>query len=95
MSIEYAANGIPRFNLITLGEDVCNLIKKVYFAQTKWIDCYQQVADKFTELKRIIRISGVAKNEHEIISILRGFSETDLLDALGDQGAINAKASGC
>lgn len=48
-------NRIEAIREIDVGENVCKLIKKMYFHDTHWSQCYRQVADKFTMMKKILR----------------------------------------
>lgn len=67
---------VERF--IEEGSKVCKLIKLAYPQLTWW-----KIADKFTELKRKLRDSGVGKDNIEICLALQKFSLEDIQEALG------------
>jgi hypothetical protein len=67
---------------INLGVNPCNLLKRMYFAETPWIDCYKQVAAKFTQLKQSIRTQAPKLCEIEVLQLINKFAEEDMKDYL-------------
>jgi hypothetical protein len=70
-----------KFEEITLGEAVCITLRNIYHTDTPWPACYQQVADKFTELKKIMRKFYADKSDLEILKELVRYSQDDIKDA--------------
>ncbi len=70
-------------NEINLGINPCNLIKRIYFIETSWSDCYREVAVKFTQLKQEIRNKAPLINDIELLQLINKFSEDDIKDYLG------------
>ena len=66
---------------ITLGETVTGMIRNVYHHDDEWPACYKQVADKFTELKKIMRKFYTDKSDLEILKELIRYSQDDIKDA--------------
>ncbi len=67
---------------INLGVNPCNIIKRIYFRDVPWIDCYKKVATKFTQLKQAIRKLAPMLSELEILQLINKFSEEDVVDHL-------------
>jgi hypothetical protein len=65
---------------INQGAIVCARLKIIYFNQVPWIECYRDVANKFTTLKKIMR-EFYSQNDKEIIPMLIKYSEEDIMEA--------------
>ena len=65
---------------ITLGEGICAKLKVIYFSDKAWIDCYKQVAEKFTVMKNIMRKFYTEKTDTEILKELIKYDTTDIED---------------
>jgi hypothetical protein len=63
---------------ITLGETVCEKLKALYFKDSPWPECYQQVADRFTELKRHARQFYAGQGDVDILKELIKYSTHDI-----------------
>lgn len=66
---------------ITLGETVCIMLKRMYFPDTPWQECYKDVANKFSELKAVMRKFYTGKTDLEILHEIRRYSEDDISEA--------------
>lgn len=67
---------------INLGANPCRIIKRIYFAEIPWIDCYRDIASKFTQLKQAIRKQASLLSEIEILQYINKFTEEDIIDYL-------------
>lgn len=66
---------------IVLAESICEKIKNVYFPNKSWVQCYQDVARGFTELKRIARQFYTDKTDKEILTELTRYGTDDIREA--------------
>lgn len=66
------------YSEIVIGETVCKKLKDLYFNDKEWVDCYNQVAQKFTELKRILRKFYTDKIDVDIFRELIKYSSDDI-----------------
>lgn len=71
---------------ITLGEPIYEKLKQIYFANAPWSECYRQVADKFTLVKRIMR---KIYPDKDILDLLR---EINKFDTMSYQDAFDMQA---
>ena len=55
---------------ITLGEYICETLKRIYCPETCWGECHKDIAQRFTELKNKARKFYVDKSEIEILQEL-------------------------
>lgn len=70
-----------KYQVITLGESICDRMKTIYFKYVNWSDCHQDVAKKFSELKKIMRKFYAGQTDEEILSKLITYSNQDIIDA--------------
>jgi hypothetical protein len=68
--------------VMTLGEPICQQLKRMYYANRDWIDCYRGVAAKFTQLKDIMRKFYTGMSDFEVLVELQRYSAEDLQDVL-------------
>lgn len=66
---------------ITLGETVCRKLKDIYFKDQAWPDCYKEVAEKFTELRHIVKKFYGYETTLEICKELIKYSDEDIIEA--------------
>jgi hypothetical protein len=59
---------------------VCRKLRDIYHPTVRWFECYQSVATKFIELKKIVRKFYPDKTEVEILMELAKYSNSDLKD---------------
>ena len=69
---------------ITLGEPICIQLKQMYFPETPWPECYRQIADRLTELKKIARKFYVGKDNCEILKEIIKYSDDDIREMFED-----------
>jgi hypothetical protein len=72
----------PKYPEITLGEMVCEKLKAIYHTDDPWQKCYMQVAQRFTDLKRIARKFYCDKDELEMLQELVRYSEKDIQEMI-------------
>ena len=77
---------------INLGAAVCDRLRTLYHDTKPWIDCYRDVAVRFTELKAIARKFYCDKTEHEMLMELARYSPEDLKEAF-ENGNENTRIS--
>jgi len=70
-----------KFQEITLGETVCAKLKIMYFKDTHWSKCVDDVAKKFTQLKAIARKFYIDKSELEMLKEISRYSKEDIIQA--------------
>ena len=79
------------YDEITLGENPCALIKRIYFADTHWTKCNDAVGNKYTTLKRIVRLQLPDTPELEILKWISHMSSEDIREYLdGDLQTMDA-----
>lgn len=66
---------------IDIGARICTLLKEMYFVDIPWVDCYRQVADKFTLLKKILRKFYGISNQDELMEKVKLLDKTLIEDA--------------
>ena len=66
--------------LNNLGAPICIKLKNIYFSEIKWPDCYKEVANKFTQIKRIARKLYADKEELAMLKELARYSQDDIKD---------------
>ena len=71
----------PKTTEVDLGTIICKNLKEIYFSEKKWPECYMQIAQKFTKLKRIMRKFYSDDKEIDVLRRLRSFSEADIEEA--------------
>ena len=72
---------VPKAEEIELGARVCDTIKKTYFVDKDWVDCYRHVAEKFTAIKVIMRKLFPAMKELEMLEMISKYTKDDVEDA--------------
>ena len=70
---------------IILGANVCERLKNIYFKEMNWIDCYRNIAVKFSFLKSISKRFDIDKSNLQVLNELIKYSNQDILDAF-EQG---------
>lgn len=75
-------NGDPKLPEIIKSASICSLIKRTYFADKTWFECYRLVGDKFTTLKASARQKYIGCDTDGILDILKEYDENDLREAL-------------
>ena len=66
--------------MMNLGQTVCEKLKAIYHIDTHWSKCYQDVAERFTKLKRIARKFYADKSELEMLKEIARYPENDIKD---------------
>jgi hypothetical protein len=74
-----------KYQEITLGESVCIKLRDIYFRDMPWVECHNQVADKFTALKAIILKFYADKSRLDAMKELIQYSDQDIIEAF-EQG---------
>lgn len=64
------------------GEEVCEKLKMMYFAEIPWPECYMAIAGILTQLKKVIRVYYPQQDEVENMRKLRKFTADDIKEAL-------------
>jgi hypothetical protein len=67
---------------MNLGSTVCVQLKSFYWLEKPWPECYQDVAQKFTDLKKVARKFYADKDTLGVLSELIRYSGKDLDDML-------------
>lgn len=80
---------------INLGSTICTKLKQIYFPDEYWAKCYKHVAQKFSELKRIMNKFYTEKTELEILRELQRYSEADIKEAFALDGKDDEENQGC
>lgn len=57
---------------------ICEKLKTFYHPETSWVECYKQIAEKFTVVKQKARKFYVGQSDIEILKELRNYSTDDL-----------------
>lgn len=70
---------------VELGATPCYLIKNIYYPDKAWIDCYKEVANQFTTLKKIIRKKAPLLEELEILRMVSRFTLIDITEILEEE----------
>jgi len=74
-------SGVPKFEEIELGSRVCKTIKETFFKDEEWAKCCYKVADKFTQLKVIMRKVLPDAKDSDRLEMISKYSSEDLEDA--------------
>jgi hypothetical protein len=82
MAYRMEPSGTPKLSGIDKGAKVCKLIKKVYFADKPWGDCFKEVSTRFTELKSNVRKQHPHLCEVALLDWLCNYDKNDLQDVL-------------
>lgn len=72
-----------KYDEIDLGENICRMIKKLYFADQSWEKCNKAVSEKFTDFKKIMRkFHGFPDWSHnvELLKMVKDYTEQDVMD---------------
>jgi hypothetical protein len=69
-----------KYQEITLGEPVCGKLRDIYFRDIPWVDCHNDVIQKFTALKMIVSKFYSDKVLVEALKELVRYSEQDIID---------------
>jgi DNA topoisomerase IB len=69
-----------KYSEITLGSTICEKLKAIYHSDDSWIDCHNQVAAKFSNLKRIMRKFYTDKDDLDILKELIRYENKDIED---------------
>ena len=80
MVYKLAKSGTPKYEVIELGAKVCKTLKVTYFADIPWSECHNQVADKFTALKKILRRLYEGKEDKVLLEEISNYSSQDIVD---------------
>jgi hypothetical protein len=70
---------IPEINL---GAEICQSLKRIYYQNDEWIECYEKVALKLSALKLKAKMLNKEKTDIDILMLLRTYSDDDLKDML-------------
>lgn len=71
-----------------LGANLCKKIKHIYFNDKTWVDAHEDVAKKFTMLKRIMRHIYPDHHINEILNQLNNFNANDLDDVFASESSL-------
>lgn len=66
---------------IALGTPICEKLYEIYFYESKWPDCYRDVARKYSDLKSIAKKFYVGKDRYWIAKELIGYTNQDIIEA--------------
>lgn len=61
---------------------VCEKLKTIYYPHKPWIECYKDVATKFTALKKVIRKYYPDQPDVEVVRNLNKYSVEDIKEAI-------------
>lgn len=65
---------------INLGSQICVEIKRIFFPEVPWVECYLSVGDKFAELKqRMMKFSPMEDNIALLQELVK-YSQQDLIE---------------
>lgn len=64
---------------------VCKKIKNMFFKDKKWQECYRDVANKFTQMKKICRPCYPNLSENQFLETISKYSDADILDVFAIQ----------
>lgn len=70
---------------IDLGSTICKKIKNIYYPDQKWGDSYKLVAQKFAELKKILKSYYFDDDKIEFLKKLTQYSQEDIRECLENQ----------
>lgn len=68
--------------VIELGAVICSRLKKIYYPDTAWVDCYKQIANDFTKLKTRARIFYGKVEDEALLKELCKYSDQDIRDGI-------------
>lgn len=80
-----------RYSAVELGSPICSRLKQIYFPGQKWADCYMQVSDLYTKLKKNAKKFYVGKTDVEILKDLLKYTNDDLVELLTLENKENTK----
>ena len=67
---------------ITLGENICQKLKEIYFKDIEWSKCYLEVAKKLTTVKQKMRKLHNTTDTLAVLKLLQKFTPEDLKEVL-------------
>jgi len=70
------------YDEITLGENVCEKIKDIYYPNEDWSKVLNEVAKKYYKLKILIQVSMKQQNEIEVLKLINYMDDNDIRDYL-------------
>ena len=71
---------------VILGAAICDKLRDFYFKDIPWVECCQEVAVKYTDLKKLSRKFFIDKTDVEILIEVNKYSTSDIGDALTKDG---------